>query len=46
MVWGVAVVAVVLVLTAASVRSDDLQLGVMQDKLLGGEYYSNKSNCS
>ena len=35
MVWGV---AVMLVLAAASVRADDLQLDVMQDELLGGEY--------
>ena len=33
-----------LVLAAASVRADDLHLDVMQDELLGGEYYPNKSN--
>ena len=33
-----------LVLAAASVRADDLRLDVMQDELLGGEYYSNSSN--
>ena len=43
MVWGV---AVMLVLAAASVKSDDLHLGVMQDELLGGEYYPNNSNSS
>ena len=43
MVWGV---TVVLVLAAASVRADDLHLDVMQDELLGGEYYPNKSNSS
>ena len=37
-------VAVMFVLAAASVRADDLQLGVMQDELLGGEYYPNNSN--
>ena len=35
-----------LVLAAASVRSDDLHLDVMQDELLGGEYYPNYSNSS
>ena len=35
-----------LVLAAASVRSDDLHLDVMQDELLGGEYYPNNSNSS
>ena len=39
-------VTVLLVLAAASVRSDDLHLDVMQDELLGGEYYPNKSNSS
>ena len=43
MVWGV---AVVLVLAAASVRADDLHLDVMQDELLGGEYYPNYYNSS
>ena len=43
MVWGV---AVMLVLAAASVRADDLQLDVMQDELLSGEYYPNNSNSS
>ena len=43
MVWGV---AVVLFLAAASVRADDLHLDVMQDELLGGEYYPNNSNNS
>ena len=41
MVWGV---TVLLVLAAASVRADDLHLDVMQDELLGGEYYPNNSN--
>ena len=36
----------VLVLAAASVRADDLQLDVMQDELLGGEYYPNYYNSS
>ena len=35
-----------LVLAAASVRADDLQLDVMQDELLGGEFYPNNSNSS
>ena len=35
-----------LVLAAASVRADDLQLDVMQDELLSGEYYPNNSNSS
>ena len=35
-----------LVLAAASVRADDLHLEVMQDELLGGEYYPNNSNSS
>ena len=43
MVWGV---AVMLVLAAASVRADDLHLDVMQDELLGGEYYPDYSNSS
>ena len=43
MVWGD---AVVLVLAAASVRADDLQLDVMQDELLDGEYYPNYYNSS
>ena len=34
----------VLVLAASSVRADDLQLHVMQDELLSGEYYLNNSN--
>ena len=34
----------ILVLAAASVRADDLHLDVMQDELLGGEYYPNNSN--
>ena len=33
-----------LVLAATSVRADDLHLDVMQDKLLGGEYYPNYFN--
>ena len=33
-----------LVLAAASVRADDLQLDAVQDELLGGEYYPNNSN--
>ena len=36
----------VLVLAAVSVRADDLHLDVMQDKLLGGEFYPNNSNSS
>ena len=40
-VWGV---TVMLVLAAASVRADDLHLDVMQDELLGGQYYLNNSN--
>ena len=40
-VWGV---TVMLVLAAASVRADDLRLDVMQDELLGGEYYPTSSN--
>ena len=35
-----------LVLAAASVRSDDLHLDVMQDELLGGKYYPNYYNSS
>ena len=35
-----------LVLGAASVRADDLHLDVMQDELLGGEYYPNYYNSS
>ena len=35
-----------LVLAAASVRADDLHLDVVQDELLGGEYYPNNSNSS
>ena len=35
-----------LVLVAASVRADDLHLDVMQDELLGGEYYPDYSNSS
>ena len=43
MAWGV---AVMLVLAAASVRADDLHLDVMQDELLGGEYYPDYANSS
>ena len=43
MAWGV---AVMLVLAAASVRADDLHLEMMQDELLGGEYYPDYSNSS
>ena len=39
-------IAVVLVLAAASVRADDLHLDMMQDELLGGEYYPNNYNSS
>ena len=35
-----------LVLVAASVRADDLHLEMMQDELLGGEYYPDYSNSS
>ena len=35
-----------LVLAAASVRADDLHLDVMQDELLGGEYYPDYANSS
>ena len=34
------------VLAAASVRADVLHLDMMQDELLGGEYYPNNSNSS
>ena len=37
-------IAVLLILAAASVKADDLRLDVMQDELLGGEYYPNNSN--
>ena len=35
-----------LILAAASVRSNDLHLDVMQDELLVGEYYPNYYNSS
>ena len=43
MAWGV---AVMLILAAASVRADYLYLEMMQDELLGGEYYPDYSNIS